>query len=1014
MPVDFLTESQEKNYGRYSGEPTAAQLAKYFHLDESDHQLIQQRRGEHNKLGFAAQLCTVRFIGTFLSNPIDVPVGVIAYLATQLGVDPAAICAYMDREPTHREHAGEIKALFGYSDFGNQPEHWRLTRWLYERAWFTAERPSVLFDLATTRLLENKILLPGVSTLARLVAAIRERASNRLWNTLSSLPSPTQIKQLEQLLKVEVGTRQTMLDRLRQGPTRYSAPALVAALERLIEIRSMGIGGFDLSKLPAGRIKTMARIAAGSKAQSIDRMSAQRRIATLVAFASVFEETAQDDAITVLDLLISDLLRSSENEGKKDRLRSLKEFDAAALRLCSACEVILDPELSDADVRAEVLTLASLEELEAALETIWSIARPPDNTYQKELMSKWRTVRRFLPEVLNTIQFQSTPAGAPVLEAIDFLRKIEGSRKVNMDDAPQAVLTKAWQKMAYNADGELDKRAYTFCVLERLQDCLRRRDIFVAPSSRWSDPRAKLLKDEAWTSAKPQVCRTLNLEPTPDDEIAFLKKELHDAYLRVAANFPTNPDVRIEQEDGKDVLVLTPLEAQDEPESLLQLRQETAELLPLADLTDILLEINSRTGFAQEFTHLNESGSRVEDFDTSICAVLLSEACNIGLEPVVSPKIPALTRDRLSHVKQNYLRIETITRANARLVEAQTKIGLAQKWGGGEVASADGLRFVVPVRTVNSGPNPKYFGVGRGVTFYNFASDQFTGFHGIVIPGTIRDSLYLLDGLLEQQTCLQPTEIMTDTAGYTDIIFGLFWLLGYQFSPRLADIGDARFWRVDPAADYGELNGLAKGRVNTELISQNWEDLLRVAGSLKSGTVSASEFIRTLQASERPSTLAKALTELGRISKTLYLLRYIDDSGYRRRILTQLNRQEGRHAVARVTFHGQRGELRQRYREGQEDQLGALGLVVNVIILWNTLYLDRALQHLRDGGRRIEPEDEARLSPLQHGHINVLGRYQFALSEAVMRGEYRPLREPDTTISILTAETSAALTGTGF
>jgi hypothetical protein len=210
-----------------------------------------------------------------------------------------------------------------------------------------------------------------------------------------------------------------------------------------------------------------------------------------------------------------------------------------------------------------------------------------------------------------------------------------------MDDAPREVLTNPWLRMVFNDDGELDRRAYTFCVLERLRDCLRRRDIFVAPSSRWSDPRAKLLKDEAWASAKPQVCRTLNLEPSPDDEIANLKKELHDAYVRVSGNLPTNSEVRIEQEDGKDVLVLTPLDALDEPDSLIRLRQETGELLPLADLTDILLEINSRTGFATEFTHLNESGSRIEDFDTSICAVLLAEACNIGLEPVASPQIAA-------------------------------------------------------------------------------------------------------------------------------------------------------------------------------------------------------------------------------------------------------------------------------------------------------------------------------------------------------------------------------------
>ncbi len=167
-----------------------------------------------------------------------------------------------------------------------------------------------------------------------------------------------------------------------------------------------------------------------------------------------------------------------------------------------------------------------------------------------------------------------------------------------------------------------------------------------------------------------------------------------------------------------------------------------------------------------------------------------------------------------------------------------------------------------------------------------------------------------------------------------------------------------------------------------------------MAGSLKLGTVSASELMRTLQGGSSPSTLSRAIGELGRVAKTLYLLAYIDDETYRRRILTQLNRGEGRHSFARVTFHGQRGEVRQRYREGQEDQLGALGLVVNVLVLWNTSYMDAAIRHLRHQGYELKSEDIARLSPLGYKHINMLGRYQFALAEPLRQGELRPLRDP--------------------
>jgi TnpA family transposase len=198
---------------------------------------------------------------------------------------------------------------------------------------------------------------------------------------------------------------------------------------------------------------------------------------------------------------------------------------------------------------------------------------------------------------------------------------------------------------------------------------------------------------------------------------------------------------------------------------------------------------------------------------------------------------------------------------------------------------------------------------------------------------------------------------------------------------------------MDPKADYGILNGLARQTVNNKLIVHNWEDILRIMGSLLYGTITPSELIRSLLRGKRPSTLARAIRELGRIQKTLYLLNYIDDPDYRRRILTQLNRGEERWSVARTICFARRGEIRKRYREGQEDQLGALGLVLNASVLWQTLYMDQAMQTLRDQGRELKSEDVARLSPLVHSNLNILGSYSFDLSPEVERGEFRPLRQ---------------------
>jgi hypothetical protein len=611
-----------------------------------------------------------------------------------------------------------------------------------------------------------------------------------------------------------------LLDRLRKGPYRRSAPELVRALERIEEVRGLGIDLSVSNRIPPGRLQTLARFANTAKASVIRKLPDTRRLATLVAFVCNLESAALDDALDLLDILITEIFSEAERASNRARLRTIKDLDAAAVQLTQVCRLVLDSTVPDAELRSAIFKALKSDDLTAAVNQVDALVRPPEDVYFRELEESYRRVRRFLPSLLHTVHFGSTPAGQGVLEALNYLREVEEQGRAKAGDPPRSIVTRGWRR--YVSGESYDHKAYVFCCLDRVRSALRRRDIFVAPSVRYADARIGLLSGPAWNSARSTVCRSLGHSSSAQETIGALTRQLDQTYRVVAENLPVNSGARIEKVNEQDELIVTGLDKLDEPESLIKLRNEVNARLPRVDLPEVLLEIASRTDFTSRFTHVSERESRMQDLPTSLCASLIAEACNTGPEPLIRNDIPALRRARLSWVNQNFIRNETIASANACLVAAQNRIPLVQQWGGGEVASADGLRFVVPVRTLHAGPNPKYFGYERGVTYYNLISDQFTGLNAIVVPGTLRDSLSLLAVVLEQQTELNPTEIMTDTGAYTDVVFGLFWLLGYRFCPRIADIGGARYWRIDPAADYGQLNGIARHRINIKLIEEHW------------------------------------------------------------------------------------------------------------------------------------------------------------------------------------------------
>ena len=381
MPVSFLSPAQRDSYGQYLGDPSTQELARYFHLDDSDHTQIVEKRGDANRLGFALPLTTVRFVGTFLDDPTAVPPAVLATMSRQLGIDTTTdLTGYRDGK-WRFAHAAQIRTEHGYRDLADRAAGFGLTRWLYAQCWTGTERPSALFDRATTWMLAHKMWLPGATTLERFVATLRHRVDVRVWRVLASGISPPQQRRLEDLLRVPDEGRSSSLVTLRTGAAMVSGPALVRALERLNAVRSLSITVPAAAAIAPTRMAALARFAEKAKVPAVARLPALRRAATLVAFVHSLEASAQDDALEVLDRLLRDIFGAAETADRKARLRSLKDLDALALTLAHACAALLDPALPDNVRRDHVFARVPRATLAEALGTLSTRVRPPDDVF---------------------------------------------------------------------------------------------------------------------------------------------------------------------------------------------------------------------------------------------------------------------------------------------------------------------------------------------------------------------------------------------------------------------------------------------------------------------------------------------------------------------------------------------------------------------------------------------------------------------------------------------------------
>ncbi len=969
MPVEILTASQRAEWERFPEEIDEASLSAFFSFADDELELIAGHRDIHGRFAIAVSVGALRWLGFVPAALEELPEPAAALIASQLDIALSSIQsdrlnAGRDARAEHIAQAVKISAFKPCRDADLDA----LRAWLADRA-LGHDGPLALLRSAVDRLRRDGLVRPGLTVLERIVAEARGDAEQEIHRRLTPLLTPGLQDGLDELLAVGAGATAAPVKQLAQE-TR-SVGRIGESIEKLELLRALQAEDWDLEMIPANRRRMLAQYLRHATSQAISRRDAGFRHPAVLAFCAEAAARVTDEIVDLFDDGVGIQHAKARRALVTLKLDVADSANASVVLLGELLEILLDPEIPDPQVRQTIWQRATPEELQLALDLAAEIKRPLEDNHVEHLGERYNAARQFAPRVLSTLRLRANPDGAQLLAAVDVLRDLNrrGARKVP-DNAPVGFVPRSWRPYVLPADGGIDRHHWELCVLSELRGALRAGEIWVQGSRRYTDPERFLISRTDWPSARPAILHELELPPLADQRIDVLlqrtahHRDILDRDLQTAV-----ADVTIGEQGN---LSVTRFRAEPREPDVDELAKEIANQLPVIDLPDLLIEVDRWTGFTRHLTHAGGSSPRRADHARHLFAALIAQACNLGTGRMA--RASDLSPAQVGWTSEWYLRHETLEAATGGIVDHQSTIALAQRMGTGERSSSDGKRRRVSPDSQQARALPRYFGRDRGLTHYGWVSDQHTHFATRVIRTTVRDATYALDGILDNRSQLPIRIHSTDTAGYSDIIFALFDLLGLQFAPRLAGLPDTRLWRTGPAHD-SPAGQLLKHRVKLDLISSQWDELLRVAGSLDQGTVTASLLVSRLHAQQRRSMLAVALQDYGRLVKTEFVLRYLTRPAERRGIHRQLNKGESINALEDAVFYGNEGRIRLQTLDRQSTQAAALALVSAAIVTWNTHHMNAIIQRERDGGRPLDDIDLARLSPAIHAHINLNGRY---------------------------------------
>jgi TnpA family transposase len=963
-------------YPRFKRHPTAAALNDLYTPSAEELAFaIKSARSDPHQLTFLSLLKSFQRLGYF-PRLEDIPRSIINHLHSCLRLKQETQLGY-DEPRTLYRHYRAIRDFLQVKAYGKEARHSAI-RAVYDAAQ-VMDNPADLINVALEMLIKERYELPAFSTLDRLARRVRTLVNRRFLQTVLSRLSESDIARLDLLLLVDERTHRSPYHRLKQLPKQPTLSHLQEWLDHLEWLTALGDIAGPLAGLPHLKVKHFAAEAKALDAGEMKDFLPAKRYTLLICLIRRMRVQARDSLAAMFIKRLSKIQQKGKEELDRLRLQykeKTTELVSLLADVVTACENSPSDEAIGQHVRSLLMARGSTSQL---LEDCEAVAAYNADNYQALLWRYYRTYRRTLFGLVRQLSLSSTSQDQSLIKALKIVLDLEARRSEWLSETVDlSFASERWQRTVCRIQyGELllSRRHLEVCVFVHLAAELKSGDVSIEGSEEYADYRQQLL---SWAECEPLVAdyaRELGFAQTAPDFVTNLRSWLQETARAVDSGYPENAQLVLD-EKGKPALKRQP--PRQERPSIKALEALLLSRLPERNVIDILAYVDHYTSWTRHFGPLSGADPKLDQPIERYILTAFAYGCNLGPAQAARHMRGTVTPHMLSFVNRRHIDAQRLNAALCDVINHYAEFPLPKLWGAGKTAAADGTKYELYDQNLLAEYHIRYGGYG-GIAYHHVA-DNYVALFSHFIPCGVWEAIYIIEGLLQNQSAIQPDTLHADTQGQSTPVFALAYLLGIKLMPRIRNWHDLVLYRPDKDAIYQHIDPLFGEVIEWRLIETHWQDLLRVVLSIQAGRISSVTLLRKLGNYSRKNRLYQAFRELGRVVRTVFLLQFLSDANLRQQITESTNKVEAYNGFAKWLFFGGEGVIADNDPEEQEKAIKYNDLVANAVILQNVIDQSRILYELKAEGHSVKRADVAALSPYLTKHLKRFGDYVIDLS----------------------------------